>query len=129
MPKLPKGQAVQNFNLLTEALRRGRRRIRPQYVPELVAWLVMKANLKDEFLHAARRAHQNPHDEYVAGITTYTRHCLSMLQQLINELCDGWDKHDWDSATNQVADELGIVIGLPLPESTDPMGKVRVPTI
>jgi hypothetical protein len=119
MGRLKKNQTVQSFSHLTEALRRGRRRIKPEYVPELVSWLLVHSFRYERQLEKLKVPEHGTVDPYVVETFKYVRNSIAVIQHLINTLNEGFDKYDWLEATGRVGDELGIEIGKPIPENMD----------
>lgn len=120
---------MQNFELLTQALRRGRRRIRPEYVPELCAWLLMMSKRYENYHKQLKSSFAIPHDKNIRATMQYVGHCLRAIQELIDSLCDGFDGFAWRECTDVISSQLGIAIGSDLPDELNPAGKVSVPEL
>lgn len=116
MQRRPKGQDVQTFNHMTEALRRGRRRIKGEYVPELTAWLLLHSYAYERVVNHWRTLSNQTNDPTLLQSAAYARHALSVIQVLINTLYEGFNKPEWERAKNHVSEQLGIEIGKPLPD-------------
>lgn len=129
MSQQPKNQRVQNFNHLTEALRRGRRRIRPEYVPELAAYLFMLSRRYERMYNAARLACKDNKDARLASTLEYINNTIATLQTITNGLCDGFDGLAWTDATDTVSEQMGIRIGEPLPGDMQTDGRVTLPPV
>lgn len=129
MSRLPNNQKVQNFSHLTEALRRGRRRIKPEYVPELAAYLYMLSRRYETMYAAARFACKDGKDARLKGTLKYINDTIATLQIIVNGLCDGFDGFAWQDAASAISSQMGINIGEPLPKDIETDGSVTLPTM
>ena len=129
MLKYKRGYNVQNFDALTEALRRGRRRIRRGYVPELAAYLLMISYRYERMAQSSRQVCKDSHDIKLKETIKYIHSVLSTIQILIDGLMDGWDKIDWERATDEVASNMGISPDQPLPSLENAPYTITVPNI
>ena len=107
---------AQAFSRLTEPWRNQRVGIRPDFVPEMAAWLLIHAKQYERTLSGIQRMDYRTTDPYVLGMRDHIRHALSTLQTLMDALGSGWERCYWNEATSVVSEHLGIVIGEPLPD-------------
>lgn len=115
MPRRPRGQDVQYFAHMTEALRHGRRRIKAEFVPELVAWLRVHSFQYEKILNHFKTLANEGSDPLIMKNAQYAKHALAVIQVLINTLYEGVNKYDWTKAIDEVSAQLSIEIGKELP--------------
>jgi hypothetical protein len=96
------------WDRLTEPLRRGRKRIKPEFIPELVAWLLVQSYQYERIVQHFRSLATRPDDEILKYNGEYAKHALSVLQSLINSLADGFDRFNWEEAKEEVYKHLNM---------------------
>ena len=96
----------QAFNHLTEPVRRGRRRIRREMVPELVAWLLTQSSQYQAIINHWKTIRERPSDGVLRDNTLYAQHAMSVIQSLINGIAGGIDGNNWRDAKQTVIDYL-----------------------
>lgn len=96
----------QAFNRLTEAIRRGRRRIRKEFVPELVCWLLTQGSQYQAIIDHWKTISERPSDVVLKDNTLYAQHAMSVIQSLINGLDGGIDGYNWKNAKEIVTEYL-----------------------
>lgn len=122
MPKNRVGQDVQAFQHLTEKLRKGRQGVKPEYIPELTAWLLLQSASYDRCEQSVKQHARHMSDEYHEGMMLYYRHAQAVLKALLLSLEHGWERCHWNDACGKVADQLGIVYGESLPADLTHVG-------
>lgn len=99
------------FQRITEPLRRGRRRVKPEYVPELAAWLVSQSFQYLRIVEHFQTIQTRPEDAQLILNGEYAKHALSVIQTLINGLSSGIDGNNWREAVAQIREYLGVEAG------------------
>lgn len=118
------GQSVQEFRHITEQHVKGRRRLRSEAIPEIVAWLTTRIILAQEKLHRHRagrlRSSSGVQRAYIESLESE----IDMLNDLIACVADEWPKSDWDEAVVRVARALGVNENRPLPKAIRDMSLI-----
>lgn len=110
-----KGQETQEFRALTERIAGRRVRIRLEFIPELVAWMLMMGERYARTRKAAAENHKDTSDEMMAETVRQCDMYQNAIQQLINCCPDPFGFARWNEVTTRIAKEMGIVIGENLP--------------
>lgn len=119
MPKHDFANDKQLFKRLTEPVRRGRRRVKEEFVPELAAWLVTMSLQYENIVDQSRHIATKPTDQALKDNTLYARHALAVIQTLINGLSDGMDGNNWRDAVRKIREYIGVEAGDPIKEIFD----------
>lgn len=129
MGQKKQGQAVQEFRCLTERMRGHRVRIRTEFIPELVSWLMMMGERYTRTRTAAAREHKDSSDEYMASVMIECQRYEDVIQQVINCCPDPFGVGRWEDVTTRIAAEMGVVIGVDLPPTIrDDARDIALPT-
>lgn len=116
---------MQNFALLTEGVTGGRKRIRREYLPELAAWLHMRAQEYTKILERIGGARERLADPTLLNAREHALSALAVMSTLLRTLGDGFGRGPWEESRAYIADVMGIEIDQPLPD----IDKVRLSSL
>lgn len=111
------GQSVQEFRHITEQPKKGRRRIKSEAIPEIVAWLTTRIILAQEKLYRLTSGRLRSSSKLGRSYADEVRSEIDLLNDLIGCVADEFPKSDWDEAVVRVARALGVNENRPLPRT------------
>lgn len=120
-------QSPDYFTLLTEKLRRGRFRIRPQLVPAMCAWLLIQARRYERHLNRFASIDGSRRDKQIEQTVQYIHHACQVIQHLVDDLPNGFDGFEWVESCNTIDQQLGTETTLDVPSNLETQGKVIIP--
>ena len=121
MSNKPQKHKYGHFGIMTEAYRGGRRKLRPEYVPEMAAWLLSMGQRQERIAQQLRGKLVQGSFPGLQASLRYCRQAIQTVEWLIHVLNEPFDAGDWDAACYTVADFFGIgqtADVIPLPNVT-----------
>jgi hypothetical protein len=101
------------FGYLTEALTKGKRRIRREYVAEMSAWLLMMGCQQERVAAGLAEKLVKGSLPGMRSTLAYCRQSIQTIEWLIHVLGQSFPEKMWDQAATVVAESLEIEIDTP----------------
>lgn len=108
MPGKPKDTRYGEFRVFVEWMRKGKFRIRREFIPSLAAWLLMLGRRYEKMAQGMRdklAVKQIPGLEESARVMEI---CTQHIQRLLNTLPENFDKDDWISSVSEICALMDI---------------------
>lgn len=114
------------FRQLSEWWQGKKRGWKPQFIPEIVAWLYVQAARYKKQSESIPAQCRRSGDTSVAAFLAHQRVAIRVIEDLIREVHDGWSAFDWNDAVEEVSKAYGILDVSKQPVPKAPRRKVRL---
>lgn len=100
-----------NGRLITQVMPRGRLRLNPDVLPELVTWIMVHGLRYERHRESILKLPHVKEDKYAKRSLEIMEYFLTCLQHLINQMNDTVGIAEWNKAWIEIDSSFGLGIG------------------